>query len=103
MNLETRRDIIRCFYASKSSPQAALLMYKREKVLIRDPFTCAAISKLENTYSFNFGPRNGRPSFVKKREGIIENAIESNKNDFGSCLTRLISQKMEFAKVWCIQ
>ena len=29
----------------------------------------------------------------KKREGIIENAIESNKNDFGSCSTRLISQE----------
>ena len=63
-------------------------MYKCEKGLIRDPFTYAAISKLimklENTYSLNDAPRNDRPSFVKKREGIIENAIESNKNDFGS-------------------
>ena len=54
MKLETRRDMIRCFYASKSSLQAALRMYKREKGLIRDPFTCTAISKLvrkiENTY-----------------------------------------------------
>jgi len=61
-------------------------MYKREKELFRDPFTCAAISKLvrkfENTYSLHDAPRNGLPSFVKKREGIIENAIESNKNDF---------------------
>ena len=77
-------------------------MYKREKGLIRDPFTCAAISKLvkkfQNTYSLHDALRNGRPSFVKKRERIIENAIESNKNDFGSCSTRLISQETGICK-----
>jgi hypothetical protein len=65
MELEMRRDLLRCFYASHNSATAALRLYKTEKGLSKDPCDATAITKLvkkfETTFTLLDAPRSGRP------------------------------------------
>ncbi|CAI9724990.1 transposable element Tc3 transposase [Octopus vulgaris] len=78
MNLETRRDILRCYYASRNSPVAALRLYKKEKGLKHDPCDPTTVTKLvkrfEETYTLMDKPKSGRKSLADERRSLIDDA-----------------------------
>ena len=97
MELEMRRDLIRCYYASNNSPIAALRLYKREKGLYHDPCDVTALKKLvdkfEKTFSLLDAPRSGRPSLLESRSDVVMQAVNNTENEIGSTSTPRVSKE----------
>jgi transposase len=97
MDLEMRRDLIRCYYASNNSAAAALRHYKMEKQLHHDPCDVSAIRKLvkkfETTFSLLDAPRSGRPSLMESRQDVVLQALEKTQNEFGSTSSTTVSKE----------
>jgi len=79
MDLEMRKNLLRCYYANGNSATAAIRQYKRENNLIKDP--CAATSvkrmveKFERTYSLK-DETHGRSSLENERTEFVTEAIQ---------------------------
>ena len=85
MDITTRIEIVKIFYANGSSPAATLRAYKTLHNLSVDPFNATTISRLirrfEDTGSVHDRPKSGRPSLVEDRRETVQR-----------CLTRLQSE-----------
>ena len=66
MDLQTRIEIVQCYYACGRCPTAALRQFKLQRDLVKDPFSLSGITRLiakfEETGSVLDKPRSGRPS-----------------------------------------
>lgn len=92
-----RRDLLRCYYASKNSPTGAIRLYKKQKDIKKNPCKPQAITKLvkkfEETYSLLDAPRSGRPSLQENRTEAILDALQSTANEFHSSSIAKVSDK----------
>jgi len=79
MDLEMRKNLLRCYYANNNSSTAAIRQYKRENNLIKDP--CAPTSvkrmveKFERTYSLK-DENHGRSSLEGERKELVAGVIQ---------------------------
>ena len=78
MDLKTKIDLVRCYYANGNSPTLAIRQFKRERNSIRYPCTCSAISKLiskfEETRSV-LNERHSRSSLEEELQETVESAL----------------------------
>ena len=78
MDLEMRRNLLRCYYANGNSPTSAIRQYKRENNLIKDPCTASAVTKMiekfERTYSL-LDEKHGAKSLQEERKPLVSEAI----------------------------
>lgn len=95
MDVQTKIDIIRCYYSSGSSLTCALRMYKGERGLKHNPFTLTTmrrvIERFQETGSVCDRPRSGRPSLLTEREGVVQEALKTTATAIGTSSTRRIS------------
>ena len=81
MDLEMRKNLLRCYYANDNSP-AAMRQYKRENSLIKDPCSTSSVTrmveKFERTYSLH-DEKHGRSSMEEDRKELIAEAIEHSR------------------------
>ena len=82
MDLEMRKNLLRCYYANDNSPTAAIRQYKRENSLIKDPCSTSSVTrmveKFERTYSLH-DEKHGRSSLEEDRKELIAEAIEDSR------------------------
>jgi inhibitor of nuclear factor kappa-B kinase subunit alpha len=97
MDLQTKIDIVRCYFAAQSSATAALRLYKVEKQLHKDPFTTVTIQRIADRFlktgSVSDSPRSGRPSTSEGVTEEVSSALEclSHAHELGHASTRAIS------------
>ena len=79
MDLKTRRDLLRCYYANGNSPIAAIRAFCTENGNCQHPCNPTTVSKLvqrfEETFSLHDKPR-------KAEEVRRKNAVVSSKEPF---------------------
>ena len=84
MNLEMRRDLVRCYYANGNSPTAALRAYKKEKLLINNPSNTTSIQRLiykfETTFTLLNQPGRRRKSLADDRHYQLQ--LLSNQHHY---------------------
>lgn len=78
MDMPTRLEFTKLYYANGQSPTACLRAYKKEHKLISDPYTLSdikyLINKFETTYSLHDRKSSGRPSIIN------DDSIETVRN-----------------------
>lgn len=81
MDLEMRKNMLRCYYANNNSATAAMRQYKRENNLIKDPCSVSSITrmidKFERTGSLH-DEKHGRNSQTDERKETVENIVEDS-------------------------
>ena len=78
MDLKTKIDLVRCYYANGNSPTLAIRQFKRERNSTRDPCTCSAVSKLISKFEETgtvLNERHGRSSLEEERQETVESAL----------------------------
>jgi hypothetical protein len=108
MDLQMRKDLLRCYYASGNSPVAALRQYKLENGLRKDPCVPHSITnlvqKFEETASLLDAPHTGRKSKEEERSDAVSAALVSTSNEQGSTSVSRMSVETGIprASVWRI-
>lgn len=78
MDLETRKNLLRCYYANNNSATAAIRQYKRENQLIKDPCSPSTVTrmvkKFERSYSLH-NEKHGRNSLQNERSHDVAEII----------------------------
>lgn len=97
ISVEDRIFIIKCYYVSAESPTAALRTFKKERGLVKDPFTTQSIKRLvdkfETTGSVLDQKKSGRPSLQDERCAAVEDALQNTVTQLGCSSTRRISEE----------
>ena len=104
MDLQTRIEIVQCYYESQRSPTAALRLFKKKRKLIKNPFSRASILKLiqkfEETDSVEDKKCSGRPSIdeatVKKVSEVVSSL--SSSSPLNSTSLRKVAGKVDIPK-----
>lgn len=97
MDLQTKIDIVRCYFAAQSNATAALRLYKKEKHLHKDPFTTFTNQRIADRFlqtgSVADAPRSGRPTTSEAVCDEVRSSLEclTSEQEFGQASTREIS------------
>ena len=79
MDMQTRLQIIKLFYANESSPILTLGAYNKLISSNHSTITVHTISALvknfEETFSLHDKPRSGRPSLVEERKDLVMESL----------------------------
>jgi hypothetical protein len=104
MDLPTRLEIVKLFYASGESPVETLRAYKARHSLHKDPFPLSTITRLvkkfETTYSLHDQQKAGRPSNVEDNCQVVEQALmeKQSSSSLQACSTRDIEKATGISK-----
>ena len=95
MDMKTRRDLLRCYYANGNSPIAAIRAYCTENGNCHHPCNPTTVTKMvqrfEETFSLHDKPREGRRSKEEERSDIVEGAIQDTDGAYGSSSVRKVA------------
>ena len=95
MDLKTRRDLLRCYYANGNSPIAAIRAYCTENGNCHHPCNPTTVTKMvqrfEATFSLHDKPREGRRSEEEERSDIVEGAIQDTDGAYDSSSVRKVA------------
>ncbi len=99
MDLQTKIEIIQCYYQSSNSPTAAIRLYKKRHGIHNDPFDSSAVQRIVKKFEeigcvAHQAQGAGRPSFSDGRKESVLEALQdaSNSNELRLSSVSAVSQ-----------
>ena len=101
MDLETRRELLRHYYANDNSATAALRAYCTEnkcKYPCNPTTVTRMVRRFEETFTLHDKPREGRRSMEEERNDSIVATIHDSDGAYGSTSVRKVSKMTGISK-----
>lgn len=96
ISIEDRIFLIKCYYTNNESPTSALRHFKKDRNLIKDPFSLPSIihlvNKFEKTGTVHDLPKAGRPSLQDERTPDVEEALRNDVSEIGCSSIRRVAR-----------
>ena len=99
MDLQTKIEIIKCYYQSSNSPTAAVRLYKKRHGIHNDPFDSSAVQRIVKKFEeigcvAHQAQGAGRPSLSDVRKESVLEALQdaSNSNELRLSSVSAVSQ-----------